>query len=174
MKKNMYFALVPVLGVAVALLYTLSASTGGGQVSVPAAAFRPQFNGYDFANNGNNVFNNPDFTQYWIAPVQLPDGATVTKFTFYWSDRSSDRNARADLDRNDWEGQNPVNMATAFSSGASGWGSTETTDITVPVIDSGHGYYVQVTLPRHDIVLFGVVIDYNYAVGLPLILGNHQ
>ena len=173
MKKNVSFALVPVVGVALALLYALSPSAGGGQVSVPAGAFRPQFHGYDFTNDGNNVFNHTDSTQYWIAPVQLPRGATVTKLTFYWADRSSVFNLRADLDRASWDSQNPVNMATAFSSGSSGWGSTETTDITVPVIESGYGYYLQVTLPRHDTILCGIVIDYSYALSLPLILGKH-
>ena len=46
MKRNVVFALVPVLGLASLLGYILAAVSGHGCISVPSAAFRPESHTY--------------------------------------------------------------------------------------------------------------------------------
>jgi hypothetical protein len=168
MKKKMYFTFLPAAGVAFALVYTLAASRGSVAVSLAAAAFQPMSHTYLYTNDGNNVFNDSDSLEQFVAPVVLPDGARVIKMTFYWYDTSLG-NARADLIRGSWDSQTYTTLATCSSSGADGWGSCEDTTIYEPVIDGGEGYYLSVQLPTGETVLDGVIIEYTYATSLPLI-----
>ena len=67
----------------------VSWATQTGYVSVSAAAFRPEVDGYDFTNEGYRLVNDNGTSDHYYAPVQLPHGATVTKMTFYWEDTST-------------------------------------------------------------------------------------
>jgi hypothetical protein len=172
--RNKVLALVPVAGLSFAPL-TLSASPGHGYVSVSAAAFRPTADGYDFTNDGNYVINLDDSSLSWIAPVQLPNGATVTKVTFYWNDTHASLNAYLHLKRVSWDAPSAWGMATASSTGDGGWGSSEDPSIIYSDIDSSQcGYYLQADLPKTATQLHSVIIEYSYPVSLPLVVRNLQ
>ncbi|RLC76864.1 MAG: hypothetical protein DRI61_12535 [Chloroflexi bacterium] len=131
-----------------------------GYVSVPAAAFRPQADGYDFTNFGNRLINNNDISDFYNAPVQLPHGATVTKMTFYWYDTSSD-NGSVVLRR--CSGSSCKEMAEVDTSGSSGDGSSDTSSISYnPIDNSQYTYFLHLDLPDSDVNAYFVVIEYTY------------
>jgi len=132
-----------------------------GYVSVSAAAFRPQEDGYDFTNSGWRIMNINGSSDYYYAPVQLPHGATVTRMTFHWYDTSSAvGNAylrRSSMDAT-WN-----TMPNAITSGIGGAGSSFDDDILNATIDnSQYAYYLHWILPGTTVHGYGVVIQYTY------------
>lgn len=172
MHGNKYFTLMPIFGVTLALVFALTASPGNAEISVGAPAFQPGLDGYDYALDNNLLINSPTF-QSWLAPVQLPHGATITKMTFYWSDNNETSDIRVDLYQGSWDSQESTPLATLISHGNSGWGSTQATKFTLPIVDSGEHYYLKATV-RTSTALSGVVIEYTYRTSLPLILRDIQ
>jgi hypothetical protein len=173
MKKNVYFAIAPVLGFALVVGSMVAATAGYGYVSVPAAAFRPLSNIYSYTADGYRVINMDDSEQYWVGHVQLPHGVTVTSVEFFWRDVSSSHNARFDLRRHNRDNYSSESMAMVWSSGAAGDDSTEDTSISYAVIDNTqYTYFLQAILPKTDTVLYGVTIEYTYQTSLSLVLSN--
>jgi hypothetical protein len=137
--------------------------TQTGYVSIPAAAFRPREEGYDFTNRGNQLSNDDNISDQYYAPVQLPHGAAVTKMTFYYSDSSANY-ASVSLRRIDLPGGGSTTMASVTSVGSSGPGNTETTAIDPDTIDNSvAAYYLYLLLQDSDTVGFAVLIEYDYA-----------
>lgn len=134
-----------------------------GYVSIPAAAFRPKQDGYDFRNLGYQLIPENATSEYYYAPVQLPHGATVTKMTFYWYDSSSSNNGEAILYQNNLAGMG-LGMAVVNTSGDGGGGSSYDDTIAHATIDnSQYAYYVRWHLPdSNDVRGRGVVIEYTY------------
>lgn len=136
--------------------------TQTGYVSIPAAAFRPREDGYDFTNRGTQVSNDDSASDQYYAPVQLPHGATVTKMTFYYSD-SSPSNADASLRRTDLPSGGSTTMASVTSQGDSGPGHAETTAIDPATIDnSAAAYFLRWALPDSNTIGIAVLIEYTY------------
>jgi hypothetical protein len=131
-------------------------------LSIPPAAFQPTNDGLSFTLGGYSLSpgaSTPATAFY--APVMLPHGATVTRFTFHWRDNSaSDGNATLFQD-------NPVGlttpMASVATSGSNGQSSsTTTTTISANVIDnSQYQYYVYLTLPDSLVELYSIFIEYT-------------
>jgi hypothetical protein len=175
MKRNKVLALVPVVGLSFALL-ALSASPGHGYVSVPAAAFQPTTHNYEYTNSGYLLSNSNGTSDNFVAPVQLPQGATVTKVTFYFFDSSS---AGSDYGRIQMFGNendsNTFAMADVLTTDAGGAGSNFDDSIDDATIDnSQYSYYLRLTLNTSVIYAYGVIIEYTYATSLPLIVRNFQ
>jgi hypothetical protein len=136
--------------------------TETGYVSIPAAAFRPRQDGYDFRNLGTQLINDDGNSDYYVAPVQLPHGATVTKMTFYYSD-SSASNASASLRRTNLSSGLFDTMASVDSQGDSGFGDTVTTAIDPNTIDNyAAAYFLRWMLPDSDTIGIAVLIEYTY------------
>ncbi len=144
------------------------------RLSIPPAAFRPSnneiydINGTDLGNL--SVSGNPAY----YAPVNLPDGAVITRMDFYWTDGS---NNDADVLLQSSTMLGPTNgsestLASAISSGGSSdlsiivsGSSSDTTITTTPVDNSANTYYL-LFRPSPDInstsvILHGVVITYT-------------
>ena len=179
---------ISVKGCDVVIEYT-PPTTVAGRLSIPAAAFTPFEDGYDFQNDGRYLqhFDNPaaitGVRGWYSAPVHLPDGATITKMTFYYRDNTTD-DGIARLQRSISNG-GYENMASIDTSG--GWSppwynSKSTTTIYNAVIDNlNHSYWVVWDLPRslkppsEQEIVWGcaVVIEYTYRVYLPLVLKGY-
>jgi len=131
-------------------------------VSIPAAAFQPIDEVIDFYNNGAAVRLEENTSRAFVAPVQLPHNARVTKMTFYWYDVSSDEDGIVYLRRADLMGSWAF-MASASTSGDSGVGSTEEDDVLRRIVDnSQYAYYLYLYLPNTDVECYGVVIEYTH------------
>lgn len=145
-------------------------AAGAGYISIPAAAFQPAVDGFDYNNTGFYIVNLDGVSTSYVAPVSLPHGATVTKVTFYYDDGSASNYASASLGRTNLLGL-VDSMATILSD--DGKGSKADTTIDYAVVDNAnYGYYAAITLWDSSMYGFGLVIEYNYATYLPLTLRN--
>lgn len=139
----------------------VSWATQTGYISVPAAAFRPQEDGYQFTNYGSQLTNDNGASDYYYAPVQLPHGATVTKMTWYWSDTSTS-NGIAALRRGAKIGSYLL-MAEAQTTGSGGNGSSYDDTISYATIDNqNYTYYLRWSLADTDVKGYYVAIEYTY------------
>ncbi len=132
-----------------------------GYLSLSAADFQPQVDGYDFSNTGQRLQNVDGSSDNYIAPVQLPHGATVTRLTFYWRDTSSS-NGVLSLYRNGLAGTSSL-MAYASTSGNAGNGSSYDSTISYATVDnSQYSYFLSLGLPDSNVWCYGAIIEYTY------------
>jgi hypothetical protein len=139
----------PVHGTAATVVTT----AGTAHLTIPASAFTPHEDGYDFQNDGRYLqhFHSPNGGNgrgWYLAPVNLPDGAVVTKMTFYYRDNNTTADGVARLQRTNLAGDY-AGMATVDTSG--GWvpyWNKSTTAISRAQIDNSHyAYWVVWDLP---------------------------
>lgn len=145
-------------------------STKVGYLSISSAAFTPMAD-CQWTNYG--YMANADFPL--IAPVNLVNGATVTKVSFYWDDRSTQEDGTILFRRNNMD-ETFHDMAMVKTSGDSGSGSSYDDTIDYPLIDnSRYSYYLECWLGDF-IWLYGVIIEYNYVpVSVPVsIMSNEE
>lgn len=155
-------------------------SSSSVTVSIPAPAFTPYEDGYDYQNDARYLshYHDPwggDGRGWYFAAVQLPQGARVSGVTFYWHDHDASYYGVARLQQTDLVG-NYVDMAVLTSDGTlvSGYfGKTLTTSITDPIIDNRyHTYWVVWDLPvttQADIRGCSMVLTYSFQIYLPLV-----
>ena len=136
-------------------------------VSIPAAAFRPYQNGYTFTNDGRTLTPGDASSSNYLAEVQLPHGATISNFTFYWTDGATN-NGAASLYRIDLTGNETIMAIANTSGGGPGSGTTSSSSdgsIIHPTIDnSQYSYYVWLDLPLDAdgaVEIHGIVIEYT-------------
>lgn len=162
------------------ILYQLP-SASSSRVSIPAAAFRPYESGYDYENHARHLFHKhgPEGTLYngwYMAPVNLPDGVTITKMTFYWY-RNGTSTGQAILQRTKLGEGTYENLAVAVApQGAATNGSSSDTTIAGGLIDnSRYAYWILWDLQAASTAAFGVhgqdvVLAYGFQIFLPLIV----
>jgi hypothetical protein len=174
MKKNVYFAAVPIVGVALILGFGLVGSPGHGYVSVPPPAFQPSSATHEFTLSMNMLQHLSAYTAVYYAPVYLPQGATVTKFTLYYSDASGSDDSEAILFRTGLEGSY-WSMASVQIAGSAGIPlDVSDTTINYSLIDnSQYAYLVGWAAAGGSFHKnYGVIIEYTYGVSLPAVLRN--
>jgi hypothetical protein len=157
-------------GCSVVIEYVPPAPTTRGVLSIPAAAFKPYEDGYDFQNDGRYLEHLGVGPSGWyMAAVNLPNGAVVTKMTFYYYSGTTGQGV-ARLQRTDLMGGYD-NMASVESLGT-GYASDFTNTISYPHIDNfNHSYWVVWELMEAigawpfsagPVNGCGVVIEYEY------------
>ena len=143
-------------------------SSGTHHLSLPAGAFVAADDGFNFENHGRYQFlyDNPsDTVGSFSTPVQLPQGAVITKMTFYFRDPGSGT-ASAALLRNAHYTVNLISMLTidSIDMWAVNFGSVSSSAFTTgTTIDNTlYEYLIIVTLPEGGLIWnCGVVIDYT-------------
>ena len=141
---------------------TLTWATRTSQISIPAAAFEPGADTFQYHNNGSNLYT--DYGANYFAPVNLPDGCTVTKVTFYFDDDTVAGNATMSLYRLDLGSNLVYPMAEAESSDG-GYGSDYDDTISYAQVDnSANSYYLYATFGTTgiDLQVKAVVIEYEF------------
>lgn len=151
---------------------TVGIPGGPGFVSTSGYAFYPRSGSGEVEYLQGFVWNPlPTTDQYFMAPVNLPNGATITKVVIYYYDNSID-------DLIVYLQRIPLvsgieTMATVVSSEYSGYGWAQTEVINNPEIDlQNYAYYLVVYLKGGNdwtLSLSGVRVDYGYPSYLPLI-----
>ncbi|MFQ5435177.1 MAG: hypothetical protein ACE5FD_09905, partial [Anaerolineae bacterium] len=130
-------------------------------LSIPPAAFNPTDNNGSYVQGGYYLYpgaSSPATVFY--APVNLPQGATVTKFTFHWYDNSG-ADGFADLKRSN-PNILPVKMAQAPTSGSAGQSLTTDTTIVNAVIDNTqYSYFIALYLPDNGVIAYDMFIEYT-------------
>jgi hypothetical protein len=148
---------------------------GPGFVSLSAAAFTPYEADYEVYFYGTNIYNpNPAFDAKYVAPISLPNGATITKFVAFYVDNSTGGDISATLKEAPFNSDVGNWIATVSSSGNYPvYRSSSVEPINTPVIDQQqYSYYIEVVLPPSpniDVKFSGVRVDYSYPSMLPLI-----
>lgn len=101
---------------------------------------------------------------YFVAPVELPDGATVTNLDVRLYDTDAVNDCSATLVRQTWAGPGITNMASVGTTGIPGQISLSTATITVPVINKSTYTYAIVFLTteaNQNLGLYNARITYT-------------
>jgi len=148
-----------------------SPQVGIGYISVPPAAFQPEIEGYNYTNTGNALYMNSG-SGIFIAPLQLPHGATVTKVKLNFYDGNVSANIFLYLIRS---ASGSFNLMATILSNDNGLDSVETTLIEESGIDNEtYSYYLQAAIGSGSIYLCDVIIEFTYPTTfLPLVMRDH-
>ncbi len=141
-----------------------------GIVSIHFSAFTPADDGYTFKTDpadtpyGKYLAAQTPNLQFWMAPVYLPDGATVTKFTFYWANTSSSVAGSATLYRTDFKGnEDKMAQITAVVDTPDPTSSHEDTINYATVDNTNYDYYIWLRLRQEngEVRAYGATVEYN-------------
>lgn len=164
-----------VWGCAVTIEYTLPApAPPTGHLSLSMAPFTPFEDGYNYEQRGwflrhlaGPAGGTDPSRGVYLAPLHLPDGATVTKLTYFWSFENTTQSGIARLQRTRLGFDTYEDMAVAYSSTGFGsfTGSSTDNTITTPIIDnSQYAYYAVLDLPATtDVLSYAFIVDYTPA-----------
>ena len=118
-----------------------------GYISIPASAFVTSYN-TDGALIDQDVRNQQTYTITFHAPVQLPDGVTITNVTSYWHDVDTSVSIGCSLIRNTPTGG--VLMASIGSTSSAGDGSTTSTSVLFSTVNNkDYTYCIQLVIPAN-------------------------
>ena len=131
-----------------------------GYLSVPAAAYVPESGTINCYNYGSYLTGDG----WFYAPVNLPDGAIVSKLSFYWDDISSS-DAHLILLRYPMGGLEEF-MADIYTSGSGGAGFGVDVTIDYPDINNvGYSYFLALSLSDiYSIYYNNALIEYTYTI----------
>ncbi len=138
--------------------------------------------GADFQPTGECSFNNSGTSlttipvsiggcSNFIAPLQLPDGVTIEKITFYWKDSSVEHQAYLDLDSSNLNGSRTI-LISVPTNGYEDEPSSSYADVSITVDNEQYGYFLAIQMPSTEaVVIYGVQIEYStpYLMFLPFI-----
>ncbi len=121
-----------------------------GVLTIPGSAFHSRGTRQNSGCIPDTTTGNTSPTNLY-APVNLPDGVTITKVTYYWWDNDGAANTTAlPLVIPVPAASGPFTMATAVSTRSAGvHTSSSTTSVSNPVINNtSNMYYVKTTIPN--------------------------
>ncbi len=141
-----------------------------GYISVPASAFGPTSDNYDYDNEGYSLKTVTGGGAFTAAP-RLPHGATVTSMTAHFRDQDAVNFGIVEMHRTEFGTH--VEMAQVYS--ADYVDSSSDTSINYAVIDnSQYSYYLYMGVLGPSITLYEVLIEFTYPVNhLPLIMRDY-
>ncbi|MFX1263433.1 MAG: C25 family cysteine peptidase, partial [Promethearchaeota archaeon] len=144
---------------------TDTSASGKSRLTIPAAAFTPYQDGYDYENHGRFLIHKGGPEGWYFAPVHLPHGAQVTKMIFNWYNNSQtgQAQAKARLQRTEFGQGNYLAMAYVTTGlGGIGGGSSQDDTIAYATIDNvKYAYWANFDLPATtDVRGCSVVIEY--------------
>jgi hypothetical protein len=174
--KKLGIVFLVTIGFVAGLAYTYNCGGGGSSADaaqtrylhIPAAAFIPTTDGLDFNYEGNWKGSRVVLESgagNFVAPVILPDDAIVEKMTAHFYDGNLGVGDDIDflLYETDVSGTFNTTMMASVTSSGSGYGSSSTTAITDPTIDTANKYYqIYAMIPDTALYIFSVKIDYYY------------
>jgi len=153
---------------------------GPGFISIHPSAFQPinSTTSYGFYRI-SELYNTETGPAYYLAPVNLPHNATITKLVVYFFDFMDDaNNITVELYQCDY-GYNGCGAAmgsvvTTYQSGNNHYGYVETTSFTPAVINlQSFSYVLKLTIPGglgEYLSLVNVRVDYGFdPLFLPLV-----
>lgn len=149
--------------------------TGGpGFVSVGPHAFKPILQTTSFSYIFGHLINTTNNPASFVAPVNLPHGATITQLVLYYLDNGTSA-ITVELRSYPLDASSTfIYVAQMTTSEASSLSRNlvVNTFVNGNLIDNqSNFYFVTLQLPSgFDYMLFGFRIDYNYPTNLPLIV----
>lgn len=135
-------------------------ATKTSYLSIPAAAFTPRNNDMYVKNEGYYLTGEG----FFVAPVYLPHGATVTNLSYYWKNEAP-ACTRLHLSRNYMDGTAEEMANTWIDGSIHGNGVTWTDRIDYAEIDNSlYSYFLEIGIGP-DMFCYGVIIEYTYTSG---------
>jgi hypothetical protein len=171
--KNLRYFLVPVLVTLIILVFSLNLTANGTRkasaapraavvakyLMVPAAAFTPEEDGYDYYNYGYTL-GKFSGTSGFVAPVYLPPGARIRMIRLFAKDLHASLNACAQLfEIHPKTGTDMAVGQQACTTGSSGFQQ--------PLKNLSHyvkwyyGYYIQLSTSTSQTPEYAVMIKYT-------------
>ncbi|MBA7494449.1 hypothetical protein ES702_05025 [subsurface metagenome] len=128
-------------------------------ISIPAAAFMPRHDTYNWSNYGSYLMNRTDLTsQSFTAPVFFPPGVTVTKVVLYGYRNDADAILSLALYRIGRDASATL-MSNNIANWIDEWNSIEDTTIIVPTIDNVNYSYVFILALDPDVSVLNVRLN---------------
>lgn len=124
-----------------------------GYVSISPSAFNPGSSTYTYSMGSYYLYKGYGYasTQYWYAPVYLPDGAVVTEFKVWYFDYTLQADMTFKLERATIASSG-VDMASVTTSGSAGNGNGTDTSIDYATVNNSYYvYYLFMMFPAVDI-----------------------
>ncbi len=143
----------------------ISYSTKTGYLSIPAAAFNPRRETYDYYQA--NFISMDSGSGYFYAPVQLPQGAVITKLRYNALDNDGVDYTSARIYRFDNFDAGTMHVMAFLTTGVTAdsisWQSLSTTAISNATVDNdSYAYVVEVFLDGSGVYAGNTVIEYTY------------
>lgn len=175
---------VCLLAVALLLGFTMPSTSASPAQAAPAAAggtgyyaaspfeFTPAYGSPMPAYDVQMITNPGAGEGKYFAPVDLPNGVTVTRLVFYYLDNDPQQNITGKLWLSPYINRSQ-NLLVSFSSGGENpvVRFNEYTGISNAVIDLGlNTYYLEINLPPGGLTgVTGIRIEYSYPTYVPLV-----
>jgi hypothetical protein len=158
-----------IVGLATVISYSApSPVTIESSVSVSAPAFTSHREGYDYTNSARYLTHRGGGAPgYYVAPLNLPDGAEVLSMTFHWYINTASCPLEAIVQRSRLETFDVDQMATVEPTSGSGFGFSVDDTISYGVIDnSKYSYSLVWTLPATtgEGKACAVVVDFRHGL----------
>jgi len=110
---------------------------------IPAASFRP-YSGSYYRNDGSTVYSSSYSSQYFYAPVILPQGTRVQKIVFYFLDDGVYEITLSLFRRNCYVNDRQTMAEISTFGSASNWRVNTTHTIYTPIINmNGYSYFLE-------------------------------
>jgi len=150
----------------------VSAEGGMNSVFIPAASFHPTQGQCIYASSGHEIIAPPPSIGgciNFLATIEIPDGATIKKLTFYWKDNCPTYDAYLSLvkSNSDLTGYEIVSVGSNGNSNIPSSSYVETSHI----VDTLHsGYFIAVQMASDgNVSVLGAEVEYTFETSLPLI-----
>ena len=138
------------------------------QISVPGAAFRTVNSNYAMSGLGTLVYTyigtgTAGSPGWYAAPINIPDGATITNVTAYVydNDPTEDINVRVSRMGNSGSGNVGYNVGSTTNASTAVQPLTGTINVTVDYSTYYYNIYVQATQANSNLRLYNVVLQYT-------------
>lgn len=140
-----------------------------GFVVIGPAAFHPEGN-IPFCLQENRLRNcNAEYGTF-IAPVNVPNGATITKMTIYYQGHNDILVTLKQLPFTGFVANEMVKFYPTDTNYQNEPRAVEVTNIGYPLVDlTNNSYAVEVWQSSYGTYLGGIRIDYTYPLNLPLV-----
>ena len=139
-----------------------------GVLTVPAAAFQSWIGGNPYWVGYGYVLNNWHAgIEHYVAPVNLPQNATILSFTGHFRDNLVEPNITIELTEQPWGTYTRFVLASLTTSGAPGFVALTDSKVARQLVDNLNSqYWVYLFLPPHRdpynaIGFEGAVIEYE-------------
>jgi hypothetical protein len=136
-----------------------------GYLSIPAAAFGVQTDSTPFFNEGGYARSNSPNYVVFVAPVNLPNGTSMERVTFFYGPKSGNT-IFVNVLRQKWSDGSTESLAFKTFNNTSGLRTAANVPISdaakAPINNGQYNYYITINISTTEDFIFGSRITYTY------------
>ena len=133
-----------------------------GYLTLTAAAFQPESNGYSYVNNGGFLHPQVNGQACFDAPIQLPQGATVNVAKLFYSLVDDQTFTLTILQNRLRDAVQTQPLAKRPPSTAGNYASVEYRTPGLVINNGGYSYFARVCLSEYSAILFDLRLTFTY------------